>query len=281
MNTQHTTAQSALRSAVHTEGQLAGQLSALGVEAGGVLMVHASMRSVGPAGPERGRGSESVLRALRTALGPAGTLVVPTFTPENSDTSPYYRDAIRGLGPEAVAALRDRMPPFDPALTPAPTMGILAETTRRAPGALRSGHPQTSFAALGPEAGKVVAGHRPDCHLGEDSPLARLYDMRAQVLLLGVGFDRCTAFHLAEYRVPGPPRRDYRCVVAHDGVRRWWRYEDVDLDDGDFAALGSDFADSGSPGPVRSGPVGSATARLFRFRDAVDFARNWLPAHRS
>ncbi|MGW1105941.1 AAC(3) family N-acetyltransferase, partial [Streptomyces sp. NPDC002540] len=30
---------------------------------------------------------------------------------------------------------------------------------------------------------------------------ARLYGLRAQVLLLGTGFDTCTAFHLGEYRV--------------------------------------------------------------------------------
>ncbi|MCB5169887.1 AAC(3) family N-acetyltransferase [Streptomyces bambusae] len=268
-----------LRTTLHSDTRLTDRFRALGVAAGGVLMVHASMRALGPAGPPGGRGSEVVLRALRAALGPSGTLVVPTFTPENSDTSPHYREQVRGLSPEEVAALRDRMPAFDRAVTPAPTMGVLAETARQAPGALRSGHPQTSFAALGPAAGRITVGHRPDCHLGEDSPLARLYELDARVLLLGVGFDRCTAFHLAEYRVPAPPRRTYRCVVVQKGVRRWWEYEDVALDDSDFAAVGADFAGPGGA-PVRTGTVGSADCRLFSFRDAVDFARIRLPAHR-
>lgn len=180
--------------------RLAGALSALGVRPGDALLVHASLRSVGPGAG----GPGAVLAALRRAVGREGTVVVPSFTPENSDTSPHYRARVRGLDAGAREAVRSSMPPFDPALTPAPSMGALAETVRTAVGARRSGHPQTSFAALGPRAAELLAGHRPDCHLGEDSPLARLYEADAGILLLGTGFDTCTAFHLGEYRRPGP-----------------------------------------------------------------------------
>ncbi|NUK01764.1 AAC(3) family N-acetyltransferase [Streptomyces lunaelactis] len=263
-------------SANHSDRQLAGQLAGLGVEPDGVLIVHASLRTVGAVDG----GPGAVVRALRQALGPQGTLVVPSFTTENSDTSPSFRDRVRGLGEEERAAVRASMPPFDRASTPAPLMGALAETVRLSPGALRSGHPQTSFAALGPHAERIVADHSPDCHLGEESPLARLYELGAQVLLLGTGFDRCTAFHLGEYRVPSPPQRLYRCVVSGNGGREWWEYADVDLDDSDFAALGSGFERGASGGAVRKGRVGSAESRLLRIADAVDFAQRWLPEHR-
>ncbi|MEV0492631.1 AAC(3) family N-acetyltransferase [Streptomyces atratus] len=260
----------------HRRSRLADQLSRLGVERSGVLLVHASMRAVGAVSG----GAGAVIGALRDALGDDGTLVVPSFTPENSDTSPQYRNRVRGLTGHAREAVRASMPPFDPATTAAPSMGRLAETVRLAPGAARSCHPQTSFAALGPLAGKLVAHHRPDCHLGEDSPLACLYDVRAQVLLLGTGFDSCTAFHLGEYRVPTPPRRTYRCVVTTRGRRHWWEYEDVALDDSDFAALGAEFEGTDNGAAVRTGPVGSATAHLFRFADAADFAACRLPSLR-
>ncbi|MDT0490993.1 AAC(3) family N-acetyltransferase [Streptomyces griseus] len=256
--------------------RLAAALSALGVRPGDVLLVHASLRATGPVPG----GPATVLAALRRAVGRAGTLVVPAFTTENSDTSPQYRARVHGLDAGAREAVRAAMPPFDPALTPAPSMGALAETVRTAAGARRSGHPQTSFAALGPAAGKLLAGHRPDCHLGEDSPLARLYEADARVLLLGTGYATCTAFHLAEYRTPAPPLRRYRCVVAPGGVRQWWEYEDVALDDGDFAALGAAFEESAAPGDVRKGLIGSAPCGLLRLRAAVDFATGWLTAHR-
>lgn len=256
--------------------RLAGALSALGVRSGDVLLVHASLRSVGHVVG----GPGAVLAALRRAVGREGTVVVPSFTPENSDTSPHYRARVRGLDAGAREAVRSSMPPFDPALTPAPSMGALAEAVRTAVGARRSGHPQTSFAALGPRAAELLARHRPDCHLGEGSPLARLYEADARILLLGTGFDTCTAFHLGEYRRPGPPLRRYRCVVAPRGVRQWWEYEDVALDDGDFAALGADFEESAGPGDVTTALIGSAPCRLVRLRAAVDFATEWLTDHR-
>ncbi|GGU47585.1 aminoglycoside N(3)-acetyltransferase [Streptomyces lavendofoliae] len=261
---------------VHTERQLGTQLAALGVEPGGFLLVHASLRAVGPVAG----GGATVLRAVREALGPDGTVVVPAFTARNSDTSSAYRERVRLLGEAGRAAVRAAMPPYDAETMPCDAgLGVLPEIVRRSPGAMRSAHPQTSFAALGPYAEKVVSGHRPDCHLGEDSPLARLYDLRARVLMLGTGFGTCTAFHLGEYRVARPPRRTYRCVVRDGGVRRWWRYEDVALDDRDFAALGAELERSGG-GAVRSGVVGSARCRLVEVADAVDFARRWFARNR-
>ncbi|MFH9123578.1 AAC(3) family N-acetyltransferase, partial [Streptomyces globisporus] len=134
---------------VTDRARTAAALTALGVRPGDVLLVHASLRSLGAvAGGARG-----VLDAVRRAVGPAGTVVVPAFTPENSDTSPHYRERVRGLDAGAVDAVRAAMPAYDPALTPAPSMGALAETVRTTAWAERSAHPQTSFAALGPGGG--------------------------------------------------------------------------------------------------------------------------------
>ena len=88
---------------------------------------------------------------------------------------------------------------FDPEATPT-SAGAVAEALRTTPGAERSDHPQSSFAAVGHDARELMAGHRLNCHLGEDSPLAKLYERDASILLLGVEYLSCTAFHLAEYR---------------------------------------------------------------------------------
>jgi aminoglycoside 3-N-acetyltransferase len=217
------------------DASLESVLDGLGIRRGGVLMVHASLRGTGTH-PRR------VLAALRKVLGPGGTLVVPAFTPENSTTSRAHRRLVAGLSKQETHRLRARMPPFDPDLTPCPEMGAFAEWVRNAPGAVRSTHPQTSLAGLGPRAAGLLADHDPRCHLGERSPLARLYDADAQILLLRVGFEVCSAFHLAEYRLdPPPPRREYRCVVGEPG--NWITYEDLALDDGDFAAIGARLPD--------------------------------------
>ncbi|MGW2679804.1 aminoglycoside N(3)-acetyltransferase [Streptomyces sp. NPDC001436] len=257
---------------------LAGRLRLLGVRPGQRLLVHAALGGTG-------LHPQTLRAALTGVLGPRGTLVVPAFTPENSLTSSAHLARIAGLGEEAVAAFRARMPAFDSERTPSQGMGAFAEAVRTAPGAARSGHPQTSFAALGADARRICAEHRLECHLGEDSPLGKLCWEGGQVLMINVGFSSCTAFHLAEYRIPKPPLRMYDCVVKVNppGGRRgngdegeWTRYEDVALDDSDFAEIGRSFPDP----LLRRGMVGGAAAVLFSLADAVDHAQTWMTENR-
>ncbi|WP_416971206.1 aminoglycoside N(3)-acetyltransferase [Streptomyces sp. 4F14] len=250
---------------------MSAEFARLGVRPGATLLVHASLRRVGVA-------PGTVLGALLDAVGPRGTVVVPTFTAHNSDTSPAYRWDTLDMTREQIARHRATMPAFDPGRTASQDMGRLAEAVRRSARAVRSAHPQTSFAALGARARELMAGHDEECHLGERSPLARLEEARAQVLLLGVGFDVCSAFHLGEYRVPGMPWRTYGCVVRRGGVRTWVSYRDAAHDDRDFGELGAAF--EADTGVVRRGTVGNGEAALFPLDRAVAYARTWLAGNR-
>ncbi|WP_433332312.1 aminoglycoside N(3)-acetyltransferase [Spirillospora sp. CA-294931] len=246
---------------------LAGDLRALGIRAGRHLLVHCSLRRIGPVDG----GAATVMDALREAIGPDACLVVPAFTPENSGRWAERRKRAEGMTPGEYAALLEAMPGFDRDRTPAPLMGMLAEEVRKAPGAVRSVHPQTSFAALGPGAADLVDDHDPDCHLGERSPLARLYEADADILLLGVGFEVCSAFHLAEYRYRDPtPTRTYRCKVMRDGRPVWREYRDAVVDDSDFGQIGADLRVGTNA--VFYGPVGHGRAYRVSLPRAVDFA---------
>ncbi|MET7472927.1 AAC(3) family N-acetyltransferase [Streptomyces sp. NPDC005648] len=238
------------------------------IRRGGVLMVHASLSGTGTA-------PETVRDALLAALGPQGTLIVPAFTPENSDTSRAHQDAVAGWSDLEVAAYRASMPPFDPDSTECPTMGALAECVRSTPGAVRSAHPQTSLAGLGPGARKLLGRHPMRSHLGRLSPMRGLYAADAQILLLRVGFEVCSAFHYAEYLMrPRPPRRTYRCVVQDKG--NWVSYRDVSLDDSDFGAIGSRL-----PGEFLTvGDWASKTVVLCGMRDVVGHARGQMAKYR-
>lgn len=158
-------------------------------------------------------------------------------------------------------------------------MGAVAECVRTWPGAIRSLHPLTSFAGVGPAATDLLAGHELTSLLGEQSPLARLEAHGARTLLLGVGYDRATAFHLAEYRLPTPPLRVASCVVGPSHQERMWLdFETADLDSSDFPSIGHDLENESDC--VRVGTVGAAAARLLPIPEAVGFAHRWMLRHR-
>jgi aminoglycoside 3-N-acetyltransferase len=257
-----------------TRLSLVHDLRKLGVREGQSILLHASLSSLGWVE----NGAATVVAALGEILGRGGTLVVPAMTADNSTTSPAYRQRTHGLSARQRRAYRRTVPPFDPVTTPGAGTGRIAEYVRTMPGAMRSGHPQSSFAAIGANAEMFMRDHAANCHLGEHSPLAKLYQAGASILMLGVGYDACTAFHLAEYRyTQNPPRRRYTCVIKQDESYRWWQYEDVVLNDSNFPQLGKALEANLR---ILKGPVGSADATLVPLREAVDFAASWFAAHR-
>jgi aminoglycoside 3-N-acetyltransferase len=257
-----------------TRQSLAADLRALGVAAGQVLLLHASLRSLGPV---RG-GAAAVVAAMQDVIGYEGTLAVCAGTAGNSDTSRLYLARTAGMTAEQITRYKAAMPPFDPASTPSDGMGRIAEHVRTMPGAVRSAHPQSSFAAIGPMADKLMNPHPVHCHLGDSSPLARLYETDARILLLGVGYQACSALHLAEYRyTANPPMRSYRCVIAVAGQAVWHEYTDVALDDRHLGELGADFDRAGI---AARGRIGQADCRLAPLVPTVDFATEWLRRHR-
>jgi aminoglycoside 3-N-acetyltransferase len=143
---------------------------------------------------------------------------------------------------------------------------------------LRSDHPQVSFAARGPHAEQIVGGHSLGNSLGEESPLARIYDLDGLVLLLGVGHGSNTSIHLAEYRSGRAKPGKNGAPQFVDGVRRWVEFEDVELDSDDFPAVGASF--EGEHGGRRAA-VARAEALLVPQRPLVDYAVGWMLEHRA
>ncbi|MFF4980200.1 aminoglycoside N(3)-acetyltransferase [Streptomyces sp. NPDC001046] len=248
-----------------TRETLRDELRELGVRPNETLLVHSSLRALGWVNG----GPVAVVQALLDVLGSEGTLVVPTQTGDLSDPALWSNPPVP---PQWWPAIRATMPAYDPAVTPSRGVGIVPETVRTWPGALRSAHPQTSFAALGARAAEVVEGHAPDCRLGERSPLATLEAMGARVLLLGAGYASCTSFHLAEYRIPSP-----RVAVGRPGPDGWETVVEVSISSDRFDELGYDFE---RDRPVLRGRAGGAEVRLFPVADAVAYAERWLAVHR-
>lgn len=256
-----------------TRRSLVVELRALGVAEGMTLIVHSSLSAIGwVAG-----GSQAVVEALIEAVGEEGTLVMPAHSSGLSEPSVWQHPPV----PESWwQTIRDETPAYDPVVTPSRLMGAVAEGFRTYPGVLRSSHPQVSFAARGPHAAFVVGNHSLEHPLGEGSPLARLYDLDAHILLLGVDHASNTMLHLAEYRAdyPGKQWTNQGAPVTVESERRWVTFEDLEGVSDDFVQIGSDFAATGGEQRRRAG---SGEARLVGVRPLVDFAVDWMTAYRT
>ncbi len=257
--------------APYTVASLSSDLRTLGLNSGDTVLVHSSASSVGfVAG-----GVQAVVQALLDVLGPDGTLVVPAHTPDNSDPAGWINPPV----PQSWwPAIREQAPGFDRSRTPSRWIGVIAETVRTWPGAVRSDHPQVSFAALGRRAAGVTDVHQLDDALGERSPLGAIYRLDGKVLLLGCGHDSNTSLHLAEWRQQSPPRGVTGASVRRpDGTSEWISWTDVLADTDDFEQAGAAFEAAAGLSP---GQVGGAAARLMPQRALVDFAVAWMAAHR-
>lgn len=156
-------------------------LCTLGLSEGADVLVHSSLSSFGLVEG----GADAVIDALLQAVGAQGTVLVPTLT-----------------GSETLSA--QNPPTFDPRQTPSWT-GLVPETFRRRPEAVRSLHPTHSVAAIGARARELTAGHEyaiTPC--GPDSPYGRLAVRGGYILLLGVTHSVNTTFHHVE-EVVGVP----------------------------------------------------------------------------
>ena len=222
---------------------VAAQLTALGVRPGAVLLVHTSFREVRPVQ----EGPLGLIRALRAALGPAGTLVMPTMTDGESV--------------------------FDPRSTPTHEMGITAELFWRQPDVVRSTHPGGSFAATGPQAEHICAPQPLAPPHGIDSPPGRVHELAGQVLLLGVTYSECTMLHVAESIAGVPYSVAHPCVVEVDGVPKR-----VMIPETDHCCRGFRQMDAWmrARGMQRDAKVGSAHATLADARDIVAVAAERL-----
>lgn len=181
---------------MHDKTDLTADLRAGMIPAAATVLVHSSMKSVGPVSG----GADAVLDVLMDYFGREGLLVFPTLS---------HRAVNAGT------------PVFDVRNTPCST-GILPELFRQRPGVVRSLHPTHSVAAFGPDAEVFTAGHeRFDSPCARQSPWGKLYDRDAWILFLGIPIVSNTTLHGVEEwaGVPGMLTEDHQplAVITADG----------------------------------------------------------------
>jgi aminoglycoside 3-N-acetyltransferase len=257
-----------------TPDRIASDLADLGVAPGDTLLVHSSLSSLGWVTA----GQPAVIDALMEAVTPEGTIVMPTHSTQYCDPSYWQNPAVPDDWEDVI---RSERPPYRPAVTPTWNVGAIPECFRTYPQVHRSRHPTYSLAAWGRGAAAIVAGHSYAYGLGEESPLAELYDRDADVLMLGTGYDTNTSLHLAEHRADREEdvSTHTTTVLDGDGDPTTITYDQLSGDTDDFPDLGSDF-EADHPEAVTEGQVGMADAKLVSQPELVDYAASWFEENR-
>jgi aminoglycoside N3'-acetyltransferase len=262
-----------------TKENLRADLDRLGVRAGDLLMLHASLRKIGLGRDAVGQGgAELLLDALEAAVGPGGTLMMVLGTD-------YPMDWVYDHPPAARAALLDGSPPLDHRSAPVlPEVGWLAEVFRRRPRTLVSDNPSGRFGARGARAAALLADQPWDDYYGPGSPLDKLCRWNGRILRLGADPETVTALHYAEYLADLPDKKRVRwdyVVAGADGAPRhvWIDCLDdlggiADWDGEDyFATILRDYLRLGRH---CDGPVGEARSELIGAADIVGFGARWM-----
>lgn len=230
------------------------QLQELGVRSAAPLIVHASLRSVGPIEG----GASGLLDALVDVLGPDGTLLMVLGA---SQDAPF--DALSSEVEEG--------------------MGVLAEVFRQRAGVRVNDHAAARYGALGAQSLQLLEPIPLHDYHGPGSVLDRFTALGGSVLRLGADIDTVTLTHLAEYLANVPDKRRVRLRYVRADIGEQWieslddTYGITDWPHGDyFSRILVDFL---AAGHTRIGQVGNCTAELFEAQPFVDFATAWMENH--
>ena len=222
--------------------------------AGDVLIVHSSLKAIGwvEGGPI------AVVNALKAAVSPGGTVLVPVFTAPQPDGT------------------------FDVQRTPSRT-GLITETFRTSEGTRRSLHPTHSVAAWGERSAELVAGHDATSGLGVGSPFHKAAQVGASVLMIGCGLTACSLVHVAEAIVgvpylgkvwyPGYERT--LTLIDYEGRRHEVPPRDVPADSAGFTVVSDELERRDL---IRHCKVGAAVCIRFSAVDCLSVAADLLRA---
>ena len=204
-----------------TRAQITTDLEALGLAAGDVVMVHASLRAIG----EVAGGPDEVHLAIKDVITERGTMFMYASCPA------YVDEVGRGEHtPEREAEILEKLPPFDPYTSrSARDNGALVELFRTYPGSRVNPHP-ARFVVWGAQTDYLLSPQPWDFAFGYGSLLDRFVGLDGKILLLGSDHGNVTFLHYAEHIGDFPDKRiaRFQVPVLENGERVWREMAEYD-----------------------------------------------------
>jgi aminoglycoside 3-N-acetyltransferase len=241
-------------------------LQNIGIKKGMNLMVHSSLSKIGWVIG----GTQTVISALIESVGDEGTIVMPAATPYC--LHPNSWDDLK-IPKDWIPKIEEHLPVFDVNNTPT-SMGAISETFRNWSKTLRSDHPISSICARGKLAREVTENHNLEISEGKDTPYEKIYVLGFSILLLGVGFNRCTMLHFAESKSTNRRLTTSTYPIVNNNKREWIKVQDMGNDNSThFPKIGKQYLKENE---TRISKIGEADSILLPTKTIVDFAANYF-----
>ncbi|WP_438422663.1 aminoglycoside N(3)-acetyltransferase [Aquimarina macrocephali] len=249
-----------------SKSELIKDFQAIGIKTGMNLMLHSSLSKIGWVIG----GAQTVVSALIDIIGKEGTIVMPAATPFCLHPNDWGETKI----PENwIPKIVEHLPVFDLNTTPT-TMGAIPETFRNWPETLRSDHPISSVSAWGKLSAEIIKIHTLEISEGENTPYEKVYDFNFEILLLGVGFNRCTMLHFAESKSKNRRITTSRYPIFRNTKKVWVEVEDMGNDNSTyFPKIGASYLKNRN---ASIGKVGTADSILCVAKTLVDYGTNYF-----
>lgn len=251
------------------EQDIVADLRAGGVRSGDGLFVHTALRQIGHViGGQRG-----LIQALISVVGPTGLICMPGFSDDAYDPVEIFDLDVE---PSSRDHIRRQVPGFDPGRSNVLQNGTVAEVFRSWPGVVRSPHPTSSVLLFGADARVLSEPH--DAYgwaTGPETPWGRLRTREnMKILLIGVGWNRCSALHAAESAAEFKRAVVRRFKLGTGPDAPWIEAPDV-ADDLDrlFPLVGAEWE---KVGQVQFCKIGNAETKITDYRQLVEFASKWI-----
>ena len=257
---------------MYSRQELADGFRRLGVRPGDCVMLHASIRAVGPVAG----GPDQIHLALKDVLTSEGTLVMYASCPAHTD------EIGRGnLSVDQERELVDKLPAFDPHTARCQREnGALVELLRTYPGSTVNEH-VARFVVWGSRTSHLIAPQPWHYAFGAGSLLDRFVAADGRILLLGCDHDNVTFLHYVEHIADIPDKRvaAFKVPVMEGGSRVWREMKEYDTSgdgahanwpDRFFARIVDTYlARTGN----RGAGAGAALCHLLPARGLLEFAR--------
>lgn len=233
--------------------ELQQQLHVMGILPTDTVMLHSSLRRIGPVED----GGEGLIDALREYLRD-GLLLIPTHTWATVNAENPYYDAGKDM----------------------PCIGTLPQLAAFHPDGKRSRHPTHSIAAFGKRAEEYICGEeKAQTPAPPDGCWGRLYKEDAKILLAGVTQNRNTYLHAVEEMLDIPDRLGEKPYLVHgkDGQgcewEQWMRPHRCSQTNDVSQFFPKYLPAFEKYGAVRFGQLGSARAEICSARLCADIMR--------